>query len=82
MDYFYSTDAETQINRIILSGGGAHIESFRHLLAAETSTEVEVINPITNIELDNKNTDSAFLEQIAPQAAICLGLALRRINDK
>ena len=82
LDYFYSTDAETQIKRIILSGGGAHIETFRRLLAAETSTEVEVINPIENIDIDNKNTDSTFLEQIAPQAAICLGLALRRINDK
>lgn len=82
LDYFCSTDAETQIRRIILSGGGAHIETFRHLLAAETSTEVEVINPIANIDIGNKNTDSTFLEQIAPQAAICLGLAIRRINDK
>jgi type IV pilus assembly protein PilM len=82
LDYFYSTDSETQIKRIILSGGGAHIETFRNLLATETSTEVEMINPMANIDLDNKNTDSAFLDQIAPQAAICLGLALRRIDDK
>jgi type IV pilus assembly protein PilM len=82
LDYFYSTDAETHIKRIILSGGGAHIETFRNLLATETSTEVEMINPLANIDIDNKHTDSTFLEQIAPQAAICLGLALRRINDK
>jgi len=82
MDYFHSTDAETQITRIFLSGGGAHIDIFRQLLASETSAEVEMINPFANVDIGSKNLDSAYLEQIAPQAAICLGLALRRIDDK
>jgi len=82
MDYFHSTDTETQITRIILSGGGAHIDTFRQLLATETATEVEMINPFGNLDIGSKNLDSAYLEQIAPQAAICLGLALRRIDDK
>ncbi len=82
MDYFYSTDTETQIKRILLSGGGAHIDTFRQLLATETSTEVEMINPFANVDIGNKNLDTTYLEQIAPQAAICLGLALRRIDDK
>jgi len=82
LDYFYSTDAETQIKRIFLSGGGARIEAFRGLLAAETSTEVEVINPFAKIQIGGKHLDAGYLEQIAPQAAICLGLAMRRIDDK
>jgi type IV pilus assembly protein PilM len=82
LDFFYSTFPEDQITKIILSGGGANIKEFRQLLAVETSTDVEIINPFQNFSIDNKSFDSSYLEQIAPQAAICMGLAIRKIGDK
>ena len=82
LDFFYSTYPDDQINRIVLSGGGANIEEFRSLLAEETSAEVETINPFAGFDLDNKNIDASFIEKVAPQAAICMGLAIRRIDDK
>jgi len=42
---------------------------------------VETINPFSKLELAD-NLDSSYLEKIAPQAAICMGLALRRVDDK
>jgi type IV pilus assembly protein PilM len=82
LDFFYSTYPEEQISRIVLSGGGANIKKFLELLAAETSAEVEVINPFQNFIVDSNRFDSSYLEQIAPQAAICMGLAARKIGDK
>jgi type IV pilus assembly protein PilM len=82
LDFFYSTYPEEQISRIVLSGGGANIKKFLELLAAETSAEVEVINPFQNFIVDSTRVDSSYLEQIAPQAAICMGLAARKIGDK
>jgi len=82
LDFFYSTYPEEQIGRIVLSGGGANIKKFIELLAAETSSEVEVINPFQNFIVDSNRFDSSYLEQIAPQAAICMGLAARKIGDK
>ena len=82
LDFFYSTYPEDQIKRIILSGGGANIEEFRKLLATEASAEVESINPFINFEIDKKNFDDTFIKQIAPQAAISMGLALRKVDDK
>ena len=82
LDYFYSTDSDSQINRIVLSGGGAHIEEFRHLLADETSCEVETINPFSGLNIDLKQFDASYHDEIAPRAAICLGLSLRRVDDK
>ena len=82
LDFFYSTYPEEQIGRIVLSGGGANIKKFTELLAAETSAEVEVINPFQNFIVDSNRFDSSYLEQIAPQAAICMGLAARKIGDK
>jgi type IV pilus assembly protein PilM len=82
LDFFYSTYPEEQINRIVLSGGGANIKKFLELLAAETSADVEVINPFENFTIDSNRFDSAYLKKIAPQAAICMGLATRKIGDK
>ncbi len=81
-DFFYSTNPDEQIQRIILSGGGANIKEFNKLLQAETSAEVVKINPFRNFKNSDSSSDPAFMEQIAPQAAICMGLALRRVNDK
>jgi type IV pilus assembly protein PilM len=82
LDFFYSTYPEDQIKKIILSGGGANIKEFRDLLSTETSAKVEIINPFGNVNINDDRLDSAYLESIAPQAAICMGLALRRVNDK
>jgi type IV pilus assembly protein PilM len=82
LDFFYSTYPEDQIKKIILSGGGANIEEFRNLLAAEASAEVETINPFKNFHIDEKSFDDSFIRQIAPQAAISMGLAMRKVDDK
>lgn len=82
IDFFYSTYPEDQIKRIVLSGGGANIAEFRDLLGTETSAEVEIINPFRNFNIEEKNFDDTFLKQIAPQAAICIGLAMRKVDDK
>lgn len=81
LDFFYSTYPDDQIRKIILSGGGANIKKFRQLLAVETSSEVESIKPFENFDIDSK-FDPSYLERIAPQAAVCLGLAIRRMDDK
>ena len=66
-DFFYST--------------GGNIKEFQQLLASETSIEVTTIYPFKNFSIDSK-FDSSHLEKIAPQAAICMGLSIRRIDDK
>jgi len=81
IDFYYSTYQTDQIKRIMLSGGGANIKDFRDLLSIETSTEVEIFNPFENFDIDDK-IDSSYMEQIAPQMAICMGLATRKVDDK
>ncbi len=81
LDFFYSTYPNDQIRKIVLSGGGANIKKFRQLLGVETSSEVEMINPFSKFSVDSSFDDS-YLEKIAPQAAIAMGLAMRRVNDK
>jgi len=82
LDFFYSTYPEDQIKRIILSGGGANISEFRQLLATEASAEVESINPFQKFHREGKNFDDAYIKHIGPQAAISMGLAMRKVDDK
>lgn len=82
LDFFYSTYPEEQIKHIYLSGGGAHIVEFHNLLSRGASAEVEILNPFGNLTFNNDKMDTAYLELMAPQAAICLGLSLRRVDDK
>jgi len=81
IDFFYSTYPDDQISKILISGGGANITEFRQTLASETASEVELINPFGKFSID-KRLDPSFLEKVSPQAAICMGLAIRRIDDK
>jgi type IV pilus assembly protein PilM len=82
LDFFYSTYPDDQIKTIILSGGGANIEEFRQLLSAEASADVEIIKPFETFAINGDNLDQQYLEQVAPQAAICMGLAIRKVDDK
>jgi type IV pilus assembly protein PilM len=82
LDFFYTNYPDDQIRRIILSGGGANIEEFRRLLAKESSAQVETINPFKKVALESKGLDPEYIRQIAPQAAIAMGLALRKVDDK
>lgn len=81
LDFFYSTYPDDQIKRIVLSGGGGNIAEFRELLAAEASAAVETINPFGKFLVDD-SLDPLFIKEIAPQAAICMGLAIRKVDDK
>ncbi len=82
LDFFYSTYPDDQIKKIILSGGGGNIQELRQLLAVETSAEVSTINPFQRFYIDGDKFDTEYLEKIAPQASICMGLATRKVDDK
>jgi type IV pilus assembly protein PilM len=82
LDFFYTNYPDDPIKRILLSGGGAHLAEFRKLLAAESSAQVETLNPFKKVVLDEKAFEPDYIRQIAPQAAVAMGLALRKVDDK
>lgn len=82
LDFFYSNNPDDTIGQVVLSGGGANIKRFRDRLSSETSIEVATIDPFQKIINNGNRHDIDYLNEVAPQAAICLGLALRRVNDK
>ncbi|MBW1988373.1 MAG: type IV pilus assembly protein PilM [Deltaproteobacteria bacterium] len=81
IDFFYSINEERP-DKIVLSGGGSLVKGFKELLSRETGIPVEIMEPFSALEINDSQFDTSYLERIAPQAAICLGLALRKVGDK
>jgi len=82
LDFFYQTYAEDSIDTIYLSGGGAHMKEFHQRLSQEAGADVETLDPCGNLAVNSERVDGDYLRSHAPQAAICLGLALRRADDR
>ena len=81
-DFFRATSQEDRVDQIYLSGGTAKVHGLRDLLADRLDAPVELLNPFLNVRYSEKDFDPAFLDEIAPSAAIAVGLAVRRTGDR
>jgi len=80
-DFFKATASNDHIDRIVLSGGASRIEGFSEALRERFDTEVERFDPFRQVTYDVKKLGAAA-EEMAPLAAVALGLALRRVGDR
>lgn len=81
LDYFKSSTLQAEVKEVILSGGCALIKDFPRLLSEKIGIEVRVAEPFKNI-LIPKDLDISFIEEVAPIAAVAIGLATRRPGDR
>jgi type IV pilus assembly protein PilM len=76
LEYFHE-----DIHEIVLSGGCALIRDFPNLLAEKIRVETKLMQPFKNIKIP-KHLDLAYIQEMAPMAAVATGLALRRPGDR
>jgi type IV pilus assembly protein PilM len=81
LDYYKSTTLHEDINEVILSGGGSLIKNFPQILSEKIGIESKVAEPFRNIIIPKK-FDISYMQDVAPIAAIAVGLALRRLGDR
>lgn len=82
VDLISTTRPKDVIKKIILSGGSSRIPGLDKLVTMKTNTPVEILNPFFNIDYDEKVFDREYVEYMASQVAICVGLALRSVGEK
>jgi type IV pilus assembly protein PilM len=80
-DFFKATASSDRVTRIVVSGGASRSEGFTEMLAERFEAPVEVFDPFRKIAIDPKKL-SVEPADIAPTAAVAVGLALRRVNDR
>jgi len=81
-DYFRTTSANENIDRILVSGGGAKVTGLIPHLSEKLNLPVEMANPFKNIEVPDTLFDPSFVEEMAPLATVGVGLALRSEGDR
>jgi type IV pilus assembly protein PilM len=74
--------AGLELTKVYLSGGTAKIPALFKTIEARVGVPVEIMNPFKNIEIDNRKFDPGFIMDVAPVAAVAVGLALRKPGDK
>jgi type IV pilus assembly protein PilM len=82
LDFVSSTYPDETIEKIVVSGGACRIPGFQKYLNLETDIPVTQFNPFANLVIDERRFDPNYLNYMAPQAAVAVGLALRSFGDK
>jgi type IV pilus assembly protein PilM len=81
-DFFKATASNDRIDRIVLSGGASRVDGFAEALAARFGTEVTAFDPFRQVTLDPGKLGTLPAEELAPVAAVAVGLALRKVGDR
>ena len=82
LDFYAATAADGKISRVFLSGGTAKIPALFKTIESRVGVPVEILNPFKNIEIDPRRFDPTYVMEVAPMAAVAVGLGLRRPGDK
>src|SRR5687767_10773354 len=82
LDFYAGTAADATFTKVYLSGGTAKIPALFKTIESRVGVPVEILNPFKAIEIDNRRFDPAFIMDVAPLAAVAVGLGLRKAGDK
>jgi type IV pilus assembly protein PilM len=81
-DFFKATAASDRIDRIMVSGGASRAEGFTEMLSERFEAPVEAFDPFKRVGFDPKKFNVDAAGDVAPTAAVAVGLALRRVGDR
>lgn len=78
LEFYAASSTGGEVKRILLSGGCAKIKGLPSLIEDRIGIPVEVFNPFSKVDYDPKVFNPDYLKEVAPLAAVGVGLALRR----
>jgi type IV pilus assembly protein PilM len=81
-DFFKGTAGSERIDRILVSGGASRVFGFREMLAERFGAPVEAFDPFRKVSFDARKFGVDDAADVAPTAAVSVGLALRRAGDR
>jgi len=77
LSYLKTSGEADGIDRIVLSGGGAHLPGLREFLAESYNVPSEVADPLAGLDFDPALFDEGEAEALSPLLTVSVGLALR-----
>ena len=80
-DFYKASAPSDSITRIVVSGGAARAEGFTEMLGERFQAPVELFDPFKKVGFDAGKL-GVDPSDVAPTAAVAVGLALRRAGDR
>jgi len=80
-DFYRATteDNQTIVQKILISGGGSKLHGLATDLSSRLELPVEVLDPFRNVSVDERKFDRGYLNDIMPEMAVAVGLAMRGV---
>jgi type IV pilus assembly protein PilM len=81
-DFYRATseDGEASVHKILICGGGSKLTNLPQELSQRLEIPVELLNPFQKIKVDTRKFDPDYLNEIMPEMAVAVGLALRGVE--
>jgi type IV pilus assembly protein PilM len=81
-DFYRATtdDGGVEVSRMLISGGGSKLSRLPQELSKRLEMPVEILNPFQRIKVDARRFDPDYLNEIMPEMAVAVGLALRGVE--
>jgi type IV pilus assembly protein PilM len=80
-DFFKASASTDHIDRIMLSGGASRVDGFHQMVQERLNTPVEDFDPVRTVTWDAKKLGGEPAD-MAPSAAVAIGLALRKVSER
>jgi type IV pilus assembly protein PilM len=82
LDFYMATTNRGEVQRVYITGGTGKIPYLRTAIERRSRVPVELLDPFRRVQFDERQFAPEVLKSQAPQATVCLGLALRRQKEK
>ena len=82
LDFFAASSADDRIAKICLMGGSSRVLGLAGVVENKTGIATDIGNPFKEILIDPKKFNVTHIQDVAPSAAVAVGLALRTLGDK
>ncbi len=82
VDYFKTSTANSELSRVLVCGGVARAKGLIQQLGDRMQLSVEMADPFAESNITGCDIDPDLLVDLAPSAAVGVGLALRAVGDR
>jgi type IV pilus assembly protein PilM len=82
LDFYVAASAVGKVGKIFLMGGSSKVPGMNNIIESKTGIPVEIVNPFQGLQIDDKKFNITQLNEVAPAAAVAVGLATRRVGDR
>jgi type IV pilus assembly protein PilM len=82
LDFYLATSAGGDVDRIFVVGGTARLRALVQAIEERARVPVDFLDPFKRVAVDERGVDVNLLRELSPQAAVCLGLGLRKDKER